>query len=337
MSKTDMAEELVNVLRQPDSDPSLRPVHTIGVSAKGIFEPSRIARDYCIADHFNAEKTNVIVRFSNSLGTAKVHDGRSDVRGMAVRFHLSDGSDTDLISMTLPEFFAPTPETFLDFVRAAKPRPYRDESLSEKLWDLLRLMPPKRAPYPGETMSGRDGAIAFADKYGYPRLAMMHAALSGAPVSYARAAYHAVHTFIVTGPDASRRWVRFSWQPIAGVLKTDPQETPEDDYLRAELRDRLAKEPARFSLMMKLGEIGDDFDDPTIPWPPQRKRIMMGMLTLNTVPKDQTRECEKLSFNPGLLTKGIDLSGDRILKARVGAYKNSSNRRGGIPCPFSEG
>ena len=46
----------------------------------------------------------------------------------------------------------------------------------------------------------------------------------GAPESYARASYHAVHTFMVTAPDGVRRPVRFSWQPVAGVRNTEPNE-----------------------------------------------------------------------------------------------------------------
>jgi len=188
-----------------------------------------------------------------------------------------------------------------------------------------------------ETISPDDGAIEFAAQDAYSQLGIFQAAQIGAPTSYVRAAYHAVHTFIVTGADNTRRWVRFSWQPIAGVLRTDPTKTPDDDYLRAELKERLAREPARFSLMMAIGEVGDDFNNSSRPWPPHRKRIMMGTLTLNAVPEDQIAQSEKLSFNPGLLTHGIAASDDPVLKVRIDSYKISSAWRGGSPCPFSEG
>ncbi len=337
MSDPGIAEKLVEVLHRPDGDPALRPVHTIGISATGYFEPSPIARNFCVADHFGAQKTDVIVRFSNGSGCAVVHDGWSDVRGMAVRFHLSDGTDTDLIAMTLPEFFAPTPETFLEFAEAAKPRLYEGESPWRKILNYLQLILPKRDPYPGETISPDDGAIEFADKNAYSQLGILQAAQIGAPTSYVRAAYHAVHTFVVTGADNTRRWVRFSWQPIAGVLNTDPTKAPDDDYLRGELKNRLDREPARFSLMMTIGEVGDEFNNSSRPWPPHRKRIMMGTLTLDAVPEDQIAQSEKLSFNPGLLTNGIEASDDPVLKIRIDSYKISSAWRGGSPCPFSEG
>lgn len=339
MDDPDIAEELVQALVRPDGSPDLRPVHAIGVGVSGFFVASQVARDYCVAEHFQGARIPVTVRFSNGSGSAVERDGWSDVRGMATRFHLDQDAATDLIAMTLPEFFAPTPETFLDFAKAAKPMSVSRESPWRKILDMLRLKPPMPNPYPGETISPNAGGIRFADQNGYAQLAVFQAASIGAPVSYVRASYHAVHTFIVTAPDGTRRWVRFTWQPIAGVLTTDPKATPVDKYLKKELRDRLDAGPARFSLMMSIGETGDDFNDPTRPWPPHRTRVIMGTLTLDHAPeekdKDQEAYFERLSFNPGLLTNGIEPSDDPVLRVRKEAYEISSKKRGGVPCPFS--
>ena len=88
----DIAEKLVKALRRPDGSEKLRPVHAIGIGATGYFEPSDVARDYCIAEHFQGERIPVKVRFSNGSGCAKPHDGWSDVRGMATRFELANGA-----------------------------------------------------------------------------------------------------------------------------------------------------------------------------------------------------------------------------------------------------
>lgn len=337
MDDSGIAEQLVKILQRPDGSLSLRPVHSIGIAAEGFFIPSPIAKTFCVAPHFQDEtiKVPVKVRFSNGSGCAVVHDGWSDVRGMATRFDLGEAGFTDLIAMTLSEFFAPTPQTFLDFAKAATPTPVKRENPWAKLWDMLRLMLPLRNPYPGEVISPDGGAIAFADTKVYSQNAVLSAASIGAPVSYARAAYHAVHTFIVTDPRGVRRYVRFSWQPVSGVLVTDPKAVPQDDYLQEELRERLKKSPAHFSLMMMIGETGDDFNDSSRGWPPHRRRIMMGTLTLAKVCKDQEQNSEKISFNPGLLTKGIDLSDDPVLRVRIKSYETSSKWRGADACPFS--
>jgi catalase len=342
MDDPGIAEKLVDALVLPDGSPDLRPVHAFGIGATGYFEASDVARKVCIAEHFQGERIDVTVRFSNGSGSAIQHDGWSDVRGMATRFHLAGGRATDLIAMTLPEFFTPTPETFLDFTGAARPAPVTRESPWRKFLDMLHLTPPLPDPPPGQTVSPNAGAIEYADQNGFAQLAVFQAAAIGAPVSYVRATYHAVHTFVVVAPDGVRRWVRFSWQPVAGVLNTDPNATPVDKYLQQELRQRLAETPGRFtegpapfSLMMSIGEAGDDFNDPSRPWPPHRVRVMMGMLTLNAVPEDQVANCERLGFNPWLLTPGIEPSDDPVLRVRRDAYKISSKRRGGAACPFS--
>ena len=354
-----LAEALVERLLHPEASPDKdqRRVHALGICATGAFVASPVAADFCIARHFRGSgdapapgqgprSTRVTVRFSNGSGGAVRHDGWSDVRGMATRFHLDDATHTDLVCMTLPEFFTPTPEAFHDFAVAAYPRAFARPSPWRRLLDYLRLVPPLRPPYPGERIRPDEGAMRYADANPHARAAVFQAASIGAPRSYVRAAYHAVHTFFVVGPDGTRRPVRFTWQPIDGVLNLDPAR-PEDaallekDYLDATLAERLAQGPARFSLMMVIGEAGDDLDDCARPWPPHRVRVNMGTLTLDALLDGEGTgdSCELLRFNPWTLTEGIEPSGDSVLRSRRYAYEISSAQRyaarGLPPCPFS--
>ena len=143
------------------------------------------------------------------------------------------------------------------------------------------------------------------------------------------------HTFIVTGKDNVRRPVRFAWKPVAGVRNTDATKPPFDNYLQAELRERLKQWPARFLLMMTIGETGDALDDSTVRWPARRVRVVMGTLTLTKVAEDQEEAAERISFNPWRLVDGIEPSDDPILHARRDAYEESRKRRGGTACPFN--
>jgi catalase len=303
------------------------------VGVKGEFVASDVARTYCIAEHFKGQPIPVSVRFSNGLGGPEQHDGWSDVRGMATRFHLPDGTATDLIATTLGEFFVRNVDDFFQFAEVATLEPYQTRSPWRKIWDMLQLkLPLPRDPYPHETRNVNAGALRYANQHRFAQLGVVQADVIGAPVSYARASYHAVHTFMVTGPNGVRRPVRFSWQPVAGVRNTDPTAVPCDKYLREELENRLGRRPARFMLMMTIGEADDALDDPTQPWPATRIRIVMGTLTLTEVPKDQEAAGERISFNPCRLVPGIEASGDPILHARRCAYEVSRVMRGG--CPF---
>ncbi|URD60654.1 catalase [Sphingomonas sp. KRR8] len=328
-----IAERLVDALARPDGSAALRPVHATGNGATGSFAPSDVAHKFCKASHFRrgCSPVRATVRFSNGSGCATRHDGWSDVRGMATRFHLADGSATDLIAMTLREFFAPDAYSFLRFAVAAKPRHFKSTSWLGKIWDYLNLRLPVRDAYPGEVIRPDEGAVAFANQHDYAQLAVFDAASIGAPVSYARASYHAVHTFVLTAPDGTRRYVRFSWLPTVGVLNTDPLAVPVDRYLERELHRRIAAGPVHFNLMMVLGEAGDDFDDSTRPWPPHRRRVFMGTLTLDKLLDDDI--CERLNFNPWLLPDGIGPSNDPVLRVRKEAYEISGRRRGAAACP----
>jgi catalase len=325
-----LVEAIIDNLPEPVA--GRRPVHTIGIGVKGEFVASDVARTYCIAEHFKGQTIPVSVRFSNGLGGLEQHDGWSDVRGMATRFHLPDGTASDLIATTLGEFFVRNVDDFFEFAEVAKLEKYERRPWWRKLGDLLQLKVPPRNPYPNETRSVDAGALRYANQHRFAQLGIFQVGLIGAPVSYARASYHAVHTFWVTAPDGIRRPVRFSWQPVAGVRNTDPTAVPRDKYLFEELKNRLRRWPARFMLMMTIGEAGDALDDPTKPWPGTRIRVVMGTLKLTEVPDDQEAAGERISFNPCRLAPGIEVSKDPILEARLGAYEVSREMRGG--CPF---
>jgi catalase len=334
MVDASVAKQLVEAIiaNLPEPVPGRRPVHTIGIGVKGEFVASDVARTYCIAEHFKGRTIPVSVRFSNGLGGLEQHDGWSDVRGMAVRFHLPDETASDLIATTLGEFFVRNVADFFEFAKVAKLEAYRRRPWYLKLWDILRLKVPRRDPYPNELQNVDAGALRYANRHRFAQLGVFQVGLIGAPESYARASYHAVHTFWVTSPDGVRRPVRFSWQPVAGVRNTDPKAVPRDKYLFEELKNRLRRWPARFMLMMTIGEAGDALDDPTKPWPGTRIRVAMGTLTLTEVPEDQEAAGERISFNPCRLAPGIEVSKDPILEARLGAYEVSREMRGG--CPF---
>jgi catalase len=317
----------------PDHKDGTRPIHTIGVGVEGYFEASDVAKTYCNAEHFQGQRVPVSVRFSNGSGSPVQHDGWSDVRGMATRFHLKEGA-TDLIAMTLGEFFVRTVEEFLALTKAARPAPVARPSLLQKFLAMIQFKLPPREPYPGQTESNDQGMLDYANKRRFAQLAIVQAGSIGAPVSYARASYHAVHTFIVTGRDGVRRPVRFSWKPVAGVRTTEAKAPPVDVYLKKELEDRLNLWPARFLLMMMIGESGDALEDPTQPWPARRVRVVMGTLTLKKVADDQAAASEKIGFSPWRLIPGIEASADPILEARREAYQYSQQLRGATACPF---
>ena len=331
----DLSKRLFDALvaDYPDHKVGTRPVHTVGIGARGRFTPSNAARMYCVAEQFAGPSVPVSIRFSNGSGSPVEHDDALDVRGLAAKFHLASGNEADLIMITLPVFFAKDPDEFLGFAEAGRPKFDPLPGLWQRFMDKLRLRPDPTRPDPKNPMDGSAGVLRYANRHASARPGTVSALLLVTPTSYARATYHALHSFKMTSPEGIVRFVRLSWEPVAGVRPLDPTATVPEDYLHQELPERLNREPARFVLRMDVAGQGDEVNDPTQIWDTTRLRVVLGELVVTEVVADQTHGCEKLSFNPTRVAPGLECSDDPILIARGKAYEYSCTLRGGSGCP----
>ncbi|MEM8923417.1 MAG: catalase [Actinomycetota bacterium] len=333
--------ELVQWVRNdfPGFTPGTRAAHTVGIGVSGTFTPSNAIARYCVAEHFNDGPHQVIARFSNGSGLDTERDLHTDARGLAVKFFRGQERETDLVSMTLPVFFVRNGADFDGFSKVSVPVPVDELRLS--WWQRFKLdlqlrKPP--APPPDDVQRAIDPEHLTAYSKDHPEAKTAVGALAGliTPVSYARATYHGVHTFVMTGPDGREHAVRYHWEPFLGVRGVTPAERKvlPNDYLHHDLRRRLHDGTINFVLNVAIGEAGDRFDDPTHIWQVQRRRIVAGILTLDHVFADQEDDCERVSYNPGRLISGFGPSGDELLQARRRAYEASCTERKGQGCPI---
>ena len=283
--------------------PGHRAAHAKGTWCEATFTPAPQAAGLSRAAHLQGQPVRALVRFSNGSGDPGAHDGLPDGRGMAVRFHLPDGSETDIVALTLPLFFVRTPEDFLAFTNA-------------------------RRPLPGTGQPDPNAVGAFLQAHPEALPAVQAALTAKPPASYVQCAYHSIHAFRLIG-DGGGRWVRYLWEPEAGEAVIDPEEAKSRnrDYLRDELRERLASGPATMRLRVQIAADGDDVDDPTAAWPADRTRTELGRLEITAVVADPERDGALVVFDPVRVTDGIECSADPILLARPHAYAESASRR----------
>lgn len=314
--------------------------HTHGIGVLGHFRASSVARNFCVAEHFNGTPVPIIARFSNGSSVPVRHDNWPDTRGLAVKFRYEDGSEHDLLSMTLSVFGARTREQFMELSEAFVPKPipkpsWFQENVINPL--MLRLPPP---PMPeGMRISGAPGLAKYAGTHEFARAFTLEGGILQVPASWARAEYHAVHTFIINGPDGVKRPVRFVWQPVSGVFPVPADEAAEksSSFLTPEIEARLKTAPAQFTLRMSLGDPGDALDDPTSNWPVNRRSVNMGMLIIDKMDGENGEAVDSLSFNPMRLPDGIEASEDEILRARGEIYQIGCGERNGTGCPLMAG
>ena len=283
-----------------------RAVHAKGVVCEGTFTATPAAASLTRAAHMQGEPVKATIRFSNGGGDPGAPDSAKDGRGLAVKLYLPDGSRTDLVAITLPQFFVRTADDFLEFTRARKPDPDSGQP------DMAKL-----------------GAFLEAHPEALP--AIQYALSQPPPASYARLEYRGIHAFKWINADGEERWVRFSFRPLAGVAGLSDEEVAERsaDYLQEEIRERLDREPVEFELEVTVAEEGDDPDDPTEPWPDGRERVTVGTLRVEALDRTRERDGDVLVFDPTRVTDGIELSADPILLVRPDAYAVSVERRSG--------
>lgn len=280
--------------------PGHRALHAKGTVLKGTFRPSREAAALSRAAHMQSGAYPVTVRVSNGSGNPSDPDWAPGVRGLAVRFHLPDGSQTDILSQTIERFPAHNPEQFLQLILT--------ERRSATAW----RMPLFVVRHPS--------AAAAMPKVVYGLVP---------PVSYATCKYFAIHAFRFVDAGGTSRYVRYTFVPEAGVRRLRPWEMlrRDPDYLQQDIRARLGRGPVRFKLELQVAADGDPVDDLAIAWPRDRRRVTAGTLELTGLDTEREQDGEVLAFDPTRLTDGIELSDDPVLRFRPAVYAESVARR----------
>jgi catalase len=258
------------------------------------------------AAHFDGSPVRAHVRFSNGSGVIGADYAPREGRGMAVKMYLPDGTTTDIVAVSLPAFFVRTPEDFLEFVHARRPDPAT-----------------------GEPDPARVGAFVTD----HPEsLTALGAVLAAEPTdSYLSCAYNALHTYLFEDAHGNVRPGRYHLEPQAGVATIPHEEARQRDadHLGKDLVARLAQAPAVFALSVSLASEDDPLDDPTVAWPDDRERIVLGHVEITGLAADRERDGDVLVFDPTRVTDGIGLSDDPILHFRRAAYAQSVLRRSG--------
>ena len=280
------------------SHPGFRANHAKGVVVEGHFKASPEAAKLSRAALFDGSTIPVTVRFSDGGGLPTVPDA-DNPHGMAIKYHLPSGADTDMVIVSLKFFPVGSGEEFRDLLVA----------ISESGSD---------APKPTKL----DQFLAT-----HPAVAKSSATVA-TPASFADENYFGIDAFVFVDKAGKKQAVRYQMVPETLVhLSADEAKKKSPDFLMDELPKRVAAKPVVFHLKAQLAEPGDQTKDPSQPWPDTRKVVDLGTLTIDKNVPDSLEAQKKLLFMPTALTDGIELSDDTLPVVRAGAYAVSFSRR----------
>lgn len=287
--------------------PGFRPAHAKGILLTGAFTPSSDAASLTRAPHIQRSSTPVTVRFSDFAGVPTVADNdpqNASPRGCAIRFHLAKHSHTDIVGHSVDTFPSRTAEGFLEFLNALIATDFA-------------------GPHPNaieQFLGAHPAALAFVQ------------APKPIPTSFAHESFFAVSALKFTNAGDGSRYGRYRVLPAAGNEYLDEagaaKQTP--NFLFDEIKERLAKEPVKFRIVVQLAEDGDTVDDATVRWPEVRPQLTLGEISLTEIVPDHAAEQQQIIFDPIPRVDGIEASADPLFEPRANVYLMSGRRRRGV-------
>ena len=281
--------------------PGFRANHAKGVVAEGFFKAAPEAAHLSKAVLFNGTSIPVTVRFSDSTGVPNLPDGSplANPHGMAIKFHLPGGDETNIVINALKFFPVSSGEDFRDMLLA------------------VAASPPEAAkPTKLEQFAAS-----------HPNMPRALATVA-TPDSFADEEYYGVNAFIFVNEKGERHAVRYVMAPERLVhLSAEEAAKQAQDFLIDELPARLSRGPVTFRLKAQLAAPGDSTKDASIPWPESNETVELGMLTITKSASESLEVQKTLLFLPGQLIDGIEPSDDPLIGVRDGAYAVSLSRR----------
>jgi len=301
-----LSREVIETFDKANSGvhPGFRPAHAKGILLTGVFTPSSEAASLTRAPHLHRNSTPVTVRFSNFAGIPTVADNDpqgASPRGFAVRFHLGEHVHTDFIGHSVDAFPVRTAEGLVEFLNA-----------------VIATGPAGPHPNAIEKFLGAHPTAATFVQIPKP-----------IPTSFAKESFFAVSAFTFTNADGMSRYGRYRVLPVAGneYLDEAGAAARSPNFLFDEIKERVAKEPVRFRVVVQLAEDGDTVDDATVRWPEQRPQLAFGEISLREVAPNNAGDQQHIIFDPVPRVDGIEASADPLFEPRANVYLMSGRRR----------
>ena len=244
------------------------------------------------------------VRFSDFAGIPTVADNdpqSAGPGGFAVRFHLGEHVHTDILAHSVDNFPVRTAEGLVEFLDA-----------------VIGTDPAGQHPSAIEQFLGAHPAAMRFVQVPKP-----------IPSSFARESFFAVSAFRFTNADGISHYGRYRILPVAGndYLGETAAAARASSFLFDEIKERIAKDPVTFRVVVQLAEVGDMVDDATVRWPEDRPQRPFGEISLREIAANNAGEQQHIIFDPIPRVDGIEPSADPLFEPRANIYLMSGRRR----------
>ncbi|WOR15231.1 catalase [Hyphomonas sp. FCG-A18] len=271
--------------------------HTKGFCVEGIFAPvDPRVRTYSSSPIFSGTST-VVARVSHKGGKANPRDDQYGLLGMGLEITTANG-DLHVIGMNTEHFFP-----------VATSR------------DFIELLQAKAA--------GPDATKAFAAQHPeFRAYKNYHEALDKTLRPYEGTTFNSLNTFYLVDAEGKKSAMRFSFQP------SGEQEIVVDthaDFFLENMQKNINEGSVSWDMIVTLANPDDAILDPSKQWSGDHVTITAGRFTAQNAMPESDGQCDRLNFDPMVLSEGFAPSEDPMLRARsmiyaLGAVKRLSEK-----------
>lgn len=275
-----------------------------GICATGEFVGSADARALSTASAFSGSPVPVVARFSVGGANPKAPDNARSQRNLALQFNLPNGEQWQMGNISAPVFGASSPQQFFGRLASLQPDP------ATKMPDAAKVK-------------------AFAEANPEVLLQGKYFASQPVPASFGTVNYWGVHAFGFVNAGGTRQFGKWIFEPVGGLqgLTDEEAKAKGPAFLFDDLRQRVKDGKVAFNFNLELAQGDDKIDSATVPLPEGRKKVNLGLLKITSVAEDGGGECLTITYNPMVLPKGMEPSGDPMLAARAAPYAVGLVRR----------
>jgi catalase len=286
--------------------PGFRRNHAKGVCFSGFFDGNGQGSALSRATVFKACRVPVIGRFALGGAQPFVADDPHTIRSMAILFKLPDGQQWRTGMNSIPIFPVNTAQEFYELLMASAP-------------DAKTAKPdPKKMDAFLSTHLGVAKALE---------------SIRNSPISsgFENSQFNSLDAFLLVDEQGKTRAVRWSmipeqsFEPYAPGRSTDAGK----NFLFDALIAAVHKQSLRWDLIITVADPDDPTNDASVAWPPNRRTINVGTLTVDRIESEETSPARDINFDPLILPDGITGSDDPLLSARSAAYSPAFTRREG--------
>lgn len=298
-------DRMVEALSDRGGDPlGHRRNHSKGICFTGVFEANGAGTRLSSAPMLATGTYPVIGRFAIATGNPDAADATGRVKSMAIRIVARDGQEWRSGMNNSPIFVVSTPQAFYQLTVAQDIDPATgkpDPAASERFF----ATHPESQPF-AEWAKSAPWTASFADQ-----------------------TYNSLNAFRFINVNGQVQLVRWSMQPTLTPTFVPLPELAKlgRDFLEQDLKQRVARGPLDWRLVVTVAQPGDPSDDATKAWPPDREQVDVGMLVVRQAQNEADGPCRDYNYDPTILATGIQVSDDPLLPARSSAYAKSFDLR----------